>query len=721
MPTTSFRRALLFSAAGWIGLAVLRTAVRVVMIPRPPDEAALALLRALLVLAPWIIATPLVLRLASSQRWTRGGRRRSLLVHAGALPAVWLADATWAWLALGWTGTPLFVGFPAFVVAQLEQTVFIYAALVALAVGAGQARRYRAATLAATRLEARLLEARLHVLALQLQPHFLFNTLNAVTELVHRDPAAARRVLRNLRELLEGALDRDAAQEIPVRQELALLDSYVQIQRLRFADSLDVHVEAAPETLDALVPRLVLQPLVENAIRHGTSRRSGPGTITVQIGRSGRRVRLEVEDDGVGLPGRGVREGLGLGNTRERLTQLYGGDFSLALQPAVGRGSVARLEVPLRVEVPRNRAALPEAAGLEIEDDTPAATQPGSTLAALSIAGAWIALGVLGAQQDFLFTRLTGEPSSYLSLLAERMLEATLWIGLTPLVVRLASRLARRAPGPAALVAMHLTAAVAVAVTHMLGMSWLASAGEPDPNLGVVRVLINLCVYAAVAGATHAWTLQSLATERALEAARLERELAGTRLDALRWQLQPEFLLTALDAIAQRCEEYPDEAEELTTRLGDLLRALLAGVGSDAAPLEREVAFLEAYLEVERATGSADVRLQVTLLPGTGHAEVPVRLLQSLAAVVGRADGGVISVRAERRGAELRLEVEGGLPAQAGGEVEARQVLQRWHGTSGAATLELRATSAGSIAIVRLPWHEHRSRHCLDSVGAGAA
>jgi hypothetical protein len=133
------------------------------------------------------------------------------------------------------------------------------------------------------------------------------------------------------------------------------------------------------------------------------------------------------------------------------------------------------------------------------------------------------------------------------------------------------------------------------------------------------------------------------------------------------------------------------------------------------------VAFLEAYAEIERATGSADVRLQVTLLPGTGCAEVPIRLLQAMAAVVGRAESGLITVRAERQGGELRLEVEGGRLPEAGGEAEARRLLQRWHGISGTATLELRATSAGSVAIARLPWREPQGGLHLDAVGADAA
>ncbi len=726
MPTPAqgaFRRALLYSAAGWIGLGVLRTVVRVAMIPRPLDAAALALLRALVVLVPWIVATPLLLRLANALPWTRGRRRRTLLTHAGVALALWLVDATWGWFMLEWTGTPLFVGFRPFVVAQLEQTAFIYAAVVALAAGARHARRYHASSLVAARLEARLLEARVHVLALQLQPHFLFNTLNAVTELVHRDTEAARRVLRSLRELLGRALDGETAQEVPLRHELALLDSYVQIQRIRFAGSLSVEVDAAPDTLDALVPRLVIQPLVENAIRHGTSRRTGPGIIAVRARRDGERILLEVKDDGVGLPARGVREGLGLGNTRERLAQLYGDGFHLSLEPGAERGSVARLEVPRRIE---ERTV--STVGAEDETTVPAGERPvaihvGFAVWPLLLVSGWIALGLVGAHEDLLFMWLAGEPLSYLPIVGERMVEAALWIGLTPLVVRFARHLARSDLGRTAVIASHLAAAVAVAFGHMLGLGALAAAGEADPGLAVVRVLTNLCIYAALAGATHAWTLRTLAAERALEAARLEGELAGTRLDALRWQLQPEFLLAALDAISRLCERHPSKAEELTARLGDLLRTLLGSIGSDTAPLASEVAFLEAYVAIERATGATDVALDVRLAPGTESAVVPVRLLQPMAAIVGRcAARAAISLRAERRGAELQVVVQGGVGMGADGDLQARRLrerLERLYG--GEARVETTTTAAKATVTVRLPWRENVEAGLAVARKAGAA
>jgi hypothetical protein len=329
----------------------------------------------------------------------------------------------------------------------------------------------------------------------------------------------------------------------------------------------------------------------------------------------------------------------------------------------------------------------------------------------------------MGAHQDLLFMWLAGEQPSYLPIVGERLVETGLWIGLTPLVVCFARYLVRRDLGRTTLIASHLAAAVTVAVAHMLGLDALASGGEADSGLAVVRVLTNLSIYAALAGATHAWTLRTLAAERAVEAARLEGELAGSRLDALRWQLHPEFLLAALDAIARLCERDPSGAEELTARLGDLLRALLAGIGSDTAALASEVSFLEAYVAIERATGAADISLDVRLAPGTRRAVVPVRLLQPMVAMMARhAARAPIALRAERHEAELRVMVECGMGLAADGEPQARRLrerLERMYGDG--VRVETASTGAKAMVTVRLPWREYPEIGLEAARRAGAA
>ena len=176
-------------------------------------------------------------------------------------------------------------------------------------------RAGREQELRASQLEARLADARLQLLKMQLHPHFLFNTLNTISELVHEDPATADRMIASLSQLLRESLDAGTVDRVPLGRELDLLERYVEIQRARFGDRLDVGVEIeATELREALVPPLILQPLVENSIRHGLAARVAAGRIRVRAMRRDDRLVLEVQDDGAGLEAHGnTREGVGLG------------------------------------------------------------------------------------------------------------------------------------------------------------------------------------------------------------------------------------------------------------------------------------------------------------------------------------------------------------------------------------------------------------------------
>jgi len=198
------------------------------------------------------------------------------------------------------------------------------------------------------RLDGALRAAELENLRAQLQPHFLFNTLQSISTLIHRDPAAADRMLTHLSDLLRLSLRNGGAQEVPLREELGFLERYIEIMRVRFGDRLQIDVAAGPDVMDALVPSLVLQPIVENAIRHGMTSRAERGHVAVRATRNGAVLTLEVSDDGPGLPktpaaGNG---GIGLANTRERLARLYGSASSVAIID--GAGLTVRLTIPWR-------------------------------------------------------------------------------------------------------------------------------------------------------------------------------------------------------------------------------------------------------------------------------------------------------------------------------------------------------------------------------------
>jgi len=204
---------------------------------------------------------------------------------------------------------------------------------------------------AALELRAQLSEAELRVLKGQLQPHFLFNTLNGVASLIHTAPMVADFVVVQLADLLRASLDHDSAREIPLTKELELLDKYLAIMDARFQGRVSIHREIDDGARRALVPQFLLQPLVENAFEHGIGRRSGAGRISIRVTcLPEARLRLEVSDDGVGLSGNGTPEsGVGLTNTRKRLERLYGDTQPLRLSSLPDGGAQVSVEIPFRV------------------------------------------------------------------------------------------------------------------------------------------------------------------------------------------------------------------------------------------------------------------------------------------------------------------------------------------------------------------------------------
>ncbi len=185
--------------------------------------------------------------------------------------------------------------------------------------------RYAVAADHGAELKTRLARTELQALKLQLQPHFLFNTLNTITALLHRDATKAERMVSGLSDLLRASLNSAGEEEVTLARELSVLSHYVEIQQVRFGSRLHFRVDAAPDVQGAMVPNLMLQPLVENSIRHGIASRASGGQVIVRAERDGDRLRIRVDDDGVGeTPGKERREGVGLGNTRARLAQLYG-------------------------------------------------------------------------------------------------------------------------------------------------------------------------------------------------------------------------------------------------------------------------------------------------------------------------------------------------------------------------------------------------------------
>jgi two-component system, LytTR family, sensor kinase len=230
---------------------------------------------------------------------------------------------------------------------SLLPSFVIYVILLGGVVGLGYYRKYRERELLASQLEAQLSQAKLQALRMQLNPHFLFNAMNSIAMLVRRNAnGEAVRMLAGLSDLLRYVLEDSPAEEVSVRDELEFLERYLEIERIRFQDRMRVKLDIAEETLDAYLPNLLLQPLVENAIRHGIARKVGSGTIELAARRLGDRLILQVRDDGPGLTNGPRVDGVGLANTRKRLEQIYNSEQSLDLRNAPNGGLVATVSLP---------------------------------------------------------------------------------------------------------------------------------------------------------------------------------------------------------------------------------------------------------------------------------------------------------------------------------------------------------------------------------------
>lgn len=300
----------------------------------------------------WMLLFPAVAWVARRAGYEARQWKRALALH---LPAylvlallhhvVWFS-AYWRW------GSPSYIGQVKLATVlrlampwRLHDDLVLYGLQLLTLYVWHHARKGEAERQARLEVEARLAISRLQALRMQLQPHFLFNTLNALSGLVGEDPGRARTMIARLGHFLRLTLEDPQGAEAPLREELRLLEAYLDIQRLRFEDRLAFRVEAPEDVQRALAPRLLLQPLVENALHHGLARRPGPGILVLRARREGNRLCLEVEDDGAGFP-EPCPEGVGLANTRARLRARYGPDASLTLLRGDPKGTLARVELP---------------------------------------------------------------------------------------------------------------------------------------------------------------------------------------------------------------------------------------------------------------------------------------------------------------------------------------------------------------------------------------
>jgi two-component system, LytTR family, sensor kinase len=309
----------------------------------------------------WMLLTPLILLLVHRLPLESLSRPRNLVIALTATVAISaikiLIDTATTPLLASWVPERGYALLRRITIARTHATLFTCWLIAAVAHGIRYYQKYHERELRTTQLEARLAEAQLQVLRMQLHPHFLFNALNTIAALMRKDVDAAEKMLARLGDLLRLALSSSGAQEVPLKEELAFLKSYLEIEKIRFRNRLLIEIDAEGEVLDALVPNLILQPLVENAIRHGLAQRVEPGTLRITAHREGTGLLLSVEDDGPGLSAFTDREGIGLGNTRARLAQLFGNAHRFLLEAAPGGGLVVRLTIPFTIPLAEGACA----------------------------------------------------------------------------------------------------------------------------------------------------------------------------------------------------------------------------------------------------------------------------------------------------------------------------------------------------------------------------
>ena len=427
-------------------------------------------------------------------------------------------------------------------------------------------------------LRAELAGAQLAYLETQLQPHFLFNSLGAVLELAHESPATAARMLRQLAALLRFAVH-GRGQTVTLAQELDALEPYLEIQRLRFADWLTISREASPEALRVSVPRMTLQPIVENAIRHGLAGRTERGHIAIGASLEDQVLCLRVSDNGVGLGKSSDIDawGIGLRNLSSRLRTLYGDEATVSLRTAPGGGAVTEVRLPTDLTPPRVDES-------DDEDDVPA-EPPALRLPELlrrnalaTIVTGWVVWGVFWVQLNL----------AWMSIFARRPLPWSLpivvdygagilaWAAITPLMLASARRnslLHGRRWGRGAL---HLLAACVFALAHVAVWQLLTGSDRQLWASGYFETMLwTVMLYAVLLALSSYHEFGEWRRERETATARLRAEIAEAELTSSALRFDPENVLARLDVLADVVMRDVSTAERALTQLAHRLRETL--------------------------------------------------------------------------------------------------------------------------------------------------
>ena len=309
----------------------------------------------------WGLVSPLIFRLARRFPIERGHLARRISLHLIFCAIFILAVNTISIPAYWYFGFPNQQRYPTMGVMfkdlilspfMLHQGLLVYWGTLIAAHAFEYYRQLQAGKTRAAELASQLAEARLAALKMQIHPHFLFNTLNSIAALLHKDVEAADRMIARLSDFLRITLKSSQTTFVTLEEELEFLKAYLEIEKIRFQKRLIVEIQISPDILDAHVPNLILQPLIENAVRHGVARQTSVGLLRIHASRDADRVHIRIEDNGPGLNGNGNRRGksgggVGLSNTRARLHQLYEDDFQFEItNKPDDQGTIVNLNMP---------------------------------------------------------------------------------------------------------------------------------------------------------------------------------------------------------------------------------------------------------------------------------------------------------------------------------------------------------------------------------------
>ncbi|HZS48857.1 MAG TPA: histidine kinase [Blastocatellia bacterium] len=307
----------------------------------------------------YILLAPFVIRLCHRFRIDRENLTKTIIAH---VPIALLFTIAHSVLLTVITNVPVYgtrellrfvkSGYPVLIFDFLFSVV-VYVMILSLTHAMDYYKQYREEELTASELKAQLAQSQLQALKMQLHPHFLFNTLNSISALQMEDTDAAQKMTARLGDFLRLTLDNVGSQKVTLKQEMEFLSCYLDIERVRFGRRLTVNVNIEPDALDVSVPNLILQPIAENAIKHGIASQIAPGRIDISARVSDHSLKIEVSDNGPGLRNNGTdpREGMGLTNTRERLERLYGRDYKFEMDNGAEGGLSVKLQIPIQTGI----------------------------------------------------------------------------------------------------------------------------------------------------------------------------------------------------------------------------------------------------------------------------------------------------------------------------------------------------------------------------------